>query len=275
MKTIMLLKDISDPSSKYLIDVIAIRWANMGYRVISHYGYENLPEADIVVLHVDQTLVPEKYPEALLKYPVVLNRHVLDISKNRISSNILLQADKYSGPVIIKTNANFGGIPELIYKRITGKGHGNSVKAKKGWAEVKVLDPNNYPILRYKKQVPDDVWGNPNLVVEKFLPEMEGGMFFLRYYVFLGGKGWASRFGSRVPIAKFGTMATEDKAIPVPDELKELRKKSGFDYGRFDYVEHNGKPVLLDVNKTLGGAHRVDEYAAQLDLLANGISEYL
>jgi hypothetical protein len=275
MKTIMLLKDIFDPGAQHLIDIIAIRWANKGYRVISHYGCENLPEADIVVLHVDQTFVPEKYPEALLKYPVVLNRHVLDISKNRISSNILHQADNYSGPVIIKTNANYGGIPELIYKRSTRKNPGNPAKAKKSWAEVEVLDPNNYPISRYKNQVPDDVWNNPNLIVEKFLPEMEDGMFFLRYYVFLGDKGWASRFGSRVPIAKFGTMATKDEAIPVPDELKELRQKAGFDYGRFDYVEHNGKPVLLDVNKTLGGAHHVDEYAAQLDLLASGISGYL
>lgn len=260
---------------QYLIDVIAIRWANKGFKVTSHYGCEKLPKADIVVLHVDQTLVPEKYPEALSAYPVVLNRHMLDISKKRISRNLLQQTDSYSGPVIIKTNANFGGLPEFINKNISRNDTKNWETNPKSWAEVDIMDPNNYPIIRNKKLVPDQVWDNPNLVVEKFLPEMEEGLFFLRYYVFLGDIGWASRFGSKVPVVKFGTMATKDEPIPIPGELKELRKKLGLDYGRFDYVEQNGKLVLLDVNKTLGGAHHVDEYAAQLDLLASGITGYL
>ena len=70
-------------------------------------------------------------------------------------------------------------------------------------------------------------------------------------------------------------MVTEDKVIPIPDDMKELRKKLGFDYGRFDYIEHNGKNVLLDVNKTIGGVHRVEEYAEKVDFLASGITRYL
>ncbi|HEX2882002.1 MAG TPA: hypothetical protein VHO25_20930, partial [Polyangiaceae bacterium] len=31
-----------------------------------------------------------------------------------------------------------------------------------------------------------------------------------------------------------------------------LRKKLGFDMGKFDYVIHEGKPVVFDTNKTVG-----------------------
>ena len=33
-----------------------------------------------------------------------------------------------------------------------------------------------------------------------------------------------------------------------------LRQELGFDYGKFDYVVHDGRPVLLDANKTTGAA---------------------
>lgn len=274
MKTILLLKEIHIPRVKFLIDVIANRWADMGYRVISHFGSESLPAADIVVLHVDKTVIPAKFTEVLEKFPVVLNRNIIDISKKRISSNILRQEDVYSGPVIVKTNANFGGLPEFNYRRFTEKIWIKPGGSRKKLTEIEKLDPNNYPIFRKKENVPDGIWHNPNLVVEKFLPEMQDGMFFLRYYVFLGNKGWAARFGSKVPIAKFTTMATPEESLEVPSELQELRREMGFDYGRFDYVEHNGKSVILDVNKTLGGAHHVDKYKKQLDLLASGIKAF-
>ena len=246
----------------------------MGHKVISHYGFKNLPEADIVILHIDKTVVPDGYVKALQKYPVVLNRHGLDVSKNSISSNILQKSDDYLGPVIIKTDANFGGIPELNYKQLPAK---KSVKIGdlKNWAEIAILDPDNYPILKHKNNIPDAVWNNPNLVVEKFLPESGNGLFFLRYYIFLGDAGWASRFGSKDPIVKFGSMITEDKTIPVPEDMVRLREQLGFDYGRFDYVEHHGKNILLDINKTVGGVHKVDEYADKINLLARGISRYL
>jgi ABC-type uncharacterized transport system ATPase component len=35
-------------------------------------------------------------------------------------------------------------------------------------------------------------------------------------------------------------------------EILQLRKQLGFDYGKFDYVIHEGKVVLLDANKTTG-----------------------
>ena len=42
----------------------------------------------------------------------------MDISKSKISANILRRDDSHSGPVIIKTDLNSGGLPE---KRLSSK----------------------------------------------------------------------------------------------------------------------------------------------------------
>ena len=263
MKTILILKEIVKPNWLYLIDAIALRWKKLGYEVLTHYGTKNVPDADIVILHVDSTIVPHKFVECLAKYPVVLNRSVLDISKTMISRNILRQGDDYSGPVIVKTNANFGGVPEATFNRISFKKKWWSERLftlKRNWAKIDVLNPDKYPIFKNKESRPVGVWKNKNLIVEKFLPERMNGLFFLRYWIFFGEQGWTGRFGETNPIVKFGAMATKDESVAVPDELRILRKRLGFDYGRFDYVVNDGETVVFDVNKTLGGAHHLDDY---------------
>ena len=53
--------------------------------------------------------------------------------------------------------------------------------------------------------------------------------------------------------------------------MVKLREQMGFDYGKFDYVIHEGKPILLDANKTVGAGTlpmteeriRVRRYRAQ------------
>ncbi len=277
MKTILILKDIVRPNWRYLIDAISLRWKKLGYKVLTHYGTKNLPDADIVILHVDATIVPDKFVECLAKYPVVLNRDVIDISKTKISRNIVRQYDDYSEPVIVKTNANFGGVPEATYNRISSPKRwwlGWLLTMMRNWEKVDVLNPDKYPVFKNKESIPVGVWKNKNLIVEKFLPERIDGLFFLRYWIFFGEEGWAGRFGATKPIVKFGAMATKDESVPVPEELRILRKSLGFDYGRFDYAVHNGETILYDANKTLGGAHHLEDYSAQLDLLASGINGF-
>jgi hypothetical protein len=278
MKKIVILKDSCFAIDPYLINSIAARWKNMGHEVIvSDLENENLPEADVAILHIDQTVVPDSFIDRLSEYPVVLNRNVLDISKSRISANILNQNDSYPGPVIIKTNANCGGVPEMKLKLYSQPNEVKKITVKLSWEETDVMDHKKYPILRSMENVPIGVWNNKNLIVEKFLPERKEDLFYLRYYMFLGSTEWASRFGAKEPIVKFSKMATEDKPISIPEELRSLRKEFGFDYGRFDYVIHKGKLVLFDVNKTIGGGSQalLEAYSTQLDNLADGIKEFL
>jgi hypothetical protein len=45
-------------------------------------------------------------------------------------------------------------------------------------------------------------------------------------------------------------MVRFDYLEEVPAELLQIRKAWQVDFGKFDYVLHDGKPVLLDINKT-------------------------
>ena len=48
----------------------------------------------------------------------------------------------------------------------------------------------------------------------------------------------------------------------MPDELRALRRQLGFDYGKFDFVMHEGRAVLLDANKTPGRARNLSAFLA-------------
>ncbi|TGD65199.1 hypothetical protein EYC08_08965 [Tabrizicola sp. WMC-M-20] len=37
---------------------------------------------------------------------------------------------------------------------------------------------------------------------------------------------------------------------PPPEPILRLREEMGFDFGKFDYVVHDGQEILLDANKT-------------------------
>ena len=268
----MILKDVAEPKQCYLVEALARRWQDWGFHVFTHIGTRNLPPADIVLLHVDTSRVPPRFTKAVREYPIVLNRHVQDITKTVISTQLVQQSDNYSGPVIVKTDANYGGIPEARLKRkrfrfLSGR--------KNSWAKCERLDAANYPVFESKQEVPAGVWDNRHLVVEKFIPEKEEDLYFIRYWIFCGDCGWAGRFGARSPVVKWSKMATPDELIEIPEQLVRLREKLGLDYGRFDFVMYEGEPVLLDANKTLGGSHHLDEYDAQLNKLARGIYHYL
>jgi hypothetical protein len=256
----------------YLYEALANRWKSYGLKIQIHKGPRNVPNADLVLLHVDLTHLPEEYDEALQGHPLVLNRKVKNISKKNISHNLISQQTDYQGAVIVKTDNNFGGIPEA---RTRMNRFALPPFFKPSWKKVKSLDAHNYPIYAHKSDVPPGIWTNPHLVVEKFLPEIENNLYYIRYYIFLGDKHWVGRFGSKHPVVKFNKMVTEDQRLEVPEELRKFRENMGFDYGRFDYVVHDGKIILLDINKTLGGADHLEAYKKELDYLAEGIKTFL
>lgn len=281
MSKIVIIKN--DESEGYLIDFIATIWQDMGHEVTKHVGARDIPPADIAFLHVDRTKVPDEYFHAVGKFPRVINLHVRDISRRNYSSTILNHPGEYKGPVIIKTNANYGGSPE--YNELyTIKHHHNQSFLTRYWlrlkraylkrlplAKRKYLNPLEYPIFDDIDSLPSGIWSNPNLVVEKFLPEKEGNLFFVRYWSFFGDKEWSAKFGSRKPVVKFGDQVTDRIPVPVPEELRRIRKKLRIDYGRFDYVVHDDTVYLLDVNKTQYGPPAATGVEPFLQTMASGI----
>ncbi len=232
----------------YLMLKIVKKWQASGVEVVLLRGPEHYEAADVLVLHVDLTVVPQEYLDFCARYPIVVNGRVRDISKRKISKNLLGPKDHYTGAVIVKADLNFGGFPELKMQR---SGRLSRMWNKYlPWSITGILSPSDYPVFRSMAEVPKAVWRNRRLVVEKFCPEREGDHYCLRQWIFLGDRGVSQRLVSLNPIVKFPNEVHLEYGPPVPESLREMRSRLGFDYGKFDYVVVDGEVILLDANRT-------------------------
>lgn len=265
-------------SGRYFVRLLADRWRDRGIEVKELRGPDRFEEADVAVQHVNLTVVPDEYIGLARRYPLVVNDLVVDISKSAISGNLVGPGDDHPGPVIVKTNANFGGRPEeaLRHEGRWALGMREKLLSRMPWRSAR-LTATTRTLKRYRvfpslRDVPEAVFTNPNLVVEKFLPEFRDGCYWLRNYLFLGDRHAGSMSASRKPIVK-SSNAVARETIPVPDELHALRARLGFDFGKFDYVVHAGRIVLLDANRTptYRGAVPSARVAAIACMLADGI----
>ena len=148
-------------SRPYLLRDVMRHWVVAGHRISVLEGLENWPDADIALMHVDQSLVPAAYARAAARYPVVINGRALDIRKKLVSTQQLRPSNHWRGPVIVKTDLNRGGAPEMRYAELRHKAGLVMDPALKGIAFSK--DP--YPILPSMAEVPQAIWDNPGLVV--------------------------------------------------------------------------------------------------------------
>jgi len=133
-----------------------------------------------------------------------------------------------------------------------------------------------YPIFASPRAVPDAMWNNPGLVVERFLPEQDERGYWMRVWIFFGDRERCGRYLGNHPIVKSGNIFARESA-PVPPELRAERARLGFDFGKFDFVVHDGQVVLFDANRTPGqppAAMRAELTAANAEL-ARGIEPWL
>jgi len=263
-----------------LINYMAQHWMEQGHNVIHIKGVDSpLPAADVLILHVNLTVVPQEYIQAAERYPVVINRNVIDISKPAFSQIMVKQDDHYSGPVIVKTRNNYGGVPERrISNSIIDKVY-QQFECLRSWRYIKYL--KEYPVFESIQKVPCEVWQNEHLVVEKFLPERDSeGNYCMREWIFLGDRVIHYMNISHEPVIR-GINAFRREYFTVdevPDELQVIRNKLGFDYGKFDYVMHNEFPVIFDINKTIGVARNFGERNRaheRIKELSHGLEYYL
>jgi hypothetical protein len=270
MATILVLVHPHDRffARSFLVSGLFQHWARMGHTVHVHAGTEGAPAADVALLHVDLSVVPEPYLQLLRRYPVTLNGGTADIRKRRISLNLVEAGDDWQGPVVVKTDLNAGGTPEW--------GH-QQVEARQGRAVASPIRPmtGRYPVFASKVLVPTMVWRDPALVVERFLPERDPRGYYLRNWVFFGDHERCNRALGTEPIVKADDVR-ERVPVPVPDELRAHRARLGFDYGKFDFVLHEGRPVLIDVNRTPAHSARMaTALEAGMADLALGIEAFL
>lgn len=254
----------------YLLKALARIWEAQGFRIEIGPGYS--ANADVCILHHDRTkLEASALPLPSSGVPVV-NGRALDISKRVYSTLRLGRRDDWTGPVIVKTNDNFFGDPERGGHRPGWLGRARKKLARHSWRLAGMLPPQTYPILESVERVPGWVWDDPDLIVERFLPEREGDLYAIRGWVFFGDKGFGYRLLAREPIVKAGSMVGREWLDETPEDIRAYRDELGIDFGKFDYVVHDGRAILLDANKTPVVAGKGD--SPNLRMLAQGIEGY-
>lgn len=222
--------------------------------------------SSMAILHVNATVISPEYVEFAAGFDRCINGTVTDISKRSLST-VLAEPD-WPGEVFVKSNLNYGGRPEVRLNR-TARSEG----LPEPFPGAVVMD--GYRVLPTLDHVPAAQRSDPQLLIEKFVPERDEQGFAMRHWVFCGDQGYCNRFVSPEPLVK-GPNVISKQSVPVPEELRLLRRELGFDYGKFDFVMHGGDPVLLDANKTPG---RIPAMGGDVDrrvaLLADGLESLI
>lgn len=225
----------------YVVDALAQIWREHGHQVVHLFGTRKWEPADIILVHVDLSVVPQDYLVFARRYPIALNAWVSDIRKTSYSKLLICNNQKYNKPVILKTNLNYYGIPEvrLSRNRFLSRTYEFFIR---NFSHKIFPNPGAVPII---------LRSMPGLVLEKFLPEKENGLYVVRNYQFLGNRSTAMKLLGREPVVKGNTSVAMEPIEPAP-EIVRLREQLCFDYGKFDYVMYGESAILLDANKTTG-----------------------
>lgn len=254
MRVAILHHPLQSPE-RYILGRIASRWREWGIQVLHLDDPARHQDAELAILHVDMTRIPAPYLAWAARYPRSLNGRPMDIGKRAISRHLVTREDPYDGPVIVKTDLNFGGRPEReLAKRSSPPASGWLGRlARRGASAASPLplDPAAYPIYAHPREVPRAYWDDPALVVERFLPERSGPYYCLRKLWCLGSRTITWRAVATRPIVKAAWVVRREP-LPLCPIVDAWRRDLGLEFGKIDYVQFAGAPVILDVNPTPG-----------------------
>jgi len=255
----------------YLARMKRYWWEREGRRVLVHQGTGPPPPADVAVLHVDLTVVPPAYRALAKHYPYCLNSAVTDISKRRISRWLVAADDPYDGPVVVKHDRNHAGRSERRLGIAEGGLRHRLREAAlrwlpRSWGGERGAD---YQLFQHKGQVPSWVWRRRDLVVERFFMQRHGEGYAINQWFCLGPCSVVSTLVGPSPLVKFFPEITR---LPihhdVPESLWLRRRELGVDFGKLDYILHEGEAILLDVNTT---PHSGTTEVRERNLWINGV----
>ena len=275
-------KDEPIDGRPYVVRLLADEWRRQGLEVeVADELAESTGPDVLVIPHIDMTVIPPDVAAVLAGCERVINREVTDISKRVVSRKIVTSPDEYFGPVIVKTDRNYGGLAEIraeIRASTERADELNRALLQQHWSESGLLKPANYQVFRDPRQVPPAVWSNASLIVEKFLPEMQNRLYCLRQYVFLGDREITTRSLSTEPIVKARTIVKREVLDgPPPPAVREVRERFGFDFGKFDYVMNGDEAIVFDINRTpsYDAASKAGSASPLIVDLARGIEPFL
>jgi hypothetical protein len=253
--------------SAYLLHDVLRHATDMGHTCKIVRG-ARAPDGDVALLHVDATIVAQDYLDLAAHYPRAINFGTGDISKRKVSRLLVTPDDAWDGPVIVKSNYNNNGLLEQMHNR-------RAAREGRPLPHPDIPTGQPYRLFDSVAGVPDEVWSDDSLVVERFVPERDPDGFALRTWVFMGTNERCTRVVTPGPISKAAQVIRHDP-VDVPPELRAERERLGFDFGKFDFVVHEGDPLLLDANRTPGMAQAIRPLIAKgAPNLAEGLNALL
>ncbi|MEM9303547.1 MAG: ABC transporter substrate-binding protein [Pseudomonadota bacterium] len=225
----------------YFIRHLVRLWSADGIRVLIVRPGRRVPKVDLLINHVDMSKLSDEYRDIIEAHPNVINRRVLDIRKSVLSRHLVDRSSAWPGPVIVKTDLNYGGYPE---RAMAGKGPTSHSSSG-------INHPKKYRVFERSDRVPEAYFDDPALIVEKFLPERIDGRNAIRGYHFLGDAEDCYLITSSHPVINESTYESYEETDVHP-KVRAIRQELGFEYGKFDYVVHHDEPIVFDTNKTIG-----------------------
>ena len=238
--------------ARYAIDHLRPFWEEDGHRVSYLFGVRERVPADLILVHVNLSVVPGEYLDFASRYPIALNAGVRDIRKSSVSKHLVASGDGWDGAVIAKSDLNYAGEPEREYGK-TWLERRWPLLGRLRMAATPFATSGHYKIFESPKQVPLTLRLDPRVVLERFVPEIEDGLYHTTIYRFLGDRSACTRFASPQPIVSAKQAVRAEEVEPHPG-IVAWRHRLEIDYGKLDYVVHEDEVVLLDINKTTGSA---------------------
>jgi hypothetical protein len=251
-------------SANYRIWALAANWMSQGIRVDILRGTSRTTDADLLIPHIDLSYIPDDYWAFIQHHPNVVNRTLRDIRKTRFSVSRLGRDDSYPGPVLVKTVGNCNGFPDVWFGSRRRPSMASRIRTRIEripWVQKRALGwtrtLTKYRVFSSLRDVPRAAFANPHLLIERFIPERRGDKFVLRQWIMFGSQSIGRELTSTQPIIK--SYNSEWAILPPqpPPEIVHWRRELGVDYCKMDYVIHEGKGVLLDVNPTPTLRHNV------------------
>lgn len=260
----------------YAIHGMLEYWRHHGIGVVPVFGpARKAVTAQLLFVHVNLSVVPQHYLDYAQLYPRTLNARIHDIRKTTVCDHLVQPDDGYQGPVVVKSNLNAAGAPEQNARNRLIRKVAKSLQQLAPPA-VSIYRQEDYRVYTSISDVPAGVFRDPRLIAQKFRPELEGGLYHVRSYSFLGDRYSCMRAAATEPVVHLRNTVQVEAIEPHP-EIVALRHQLKMDYGKLDYTLHQGQPVLLDVNKTLGAqrGERNPVVLAMRKERAKGIFPYL
>lgn len=209
--------------------------------------------APAALLHIDLTVVPPPYRDIGQRYERSINGRALSIHRYLYSTLRLEAGDSHRGPVIVKTVLNSRGRPEQRWWQ-----HRNGL-TRSAHAIRKLFDPGYkerlcppYRVYHTIGEVPQDVWRNDRLMVEKFAFETLDLPIVKHRYMFLLGAEINMRQVYDDVLCAGSKILSNEVGGAVPPEVLAVRQRLNLDFGAIDYFIVDGKGVVVDANKTVG-----------------------